>query len=431
MRNKSVCFTFLSIVLLNSFAAYGEKHISCVTISKNSTTIAFFLNEDKHALIEIVEPRINKRIISIGWCNISKPDDIKRIRIDTLGKEFSGWGGEPAPKDIKFSPDSQKIAVLTPNKISIVNLKTNKPQLSIDTRRQISTFQWLSDTEIGYVEHETPTSSDYYEIDAIGYDSASVSRSFWQQKINSEDKKLIYKDSGECFREFDFGGRFPTREQSEYWSPNGEYVIYVSNFQFRLLDVKSKKVRFIKRGRSETIACWKSDSSTAFCTSDDNHVAFFVIPKTGETKDYSNKLKESISGTYKMHPLGDQSILGGLSLESWTYDNKFLIFNGCLGPGGYLIQLEPWQTIETKSQLAKHMKFVSPPYLLQIPLDDGVEIYSPGVSVAKYDKKGNIYEVNQLIPDAHSPGTFSPNRKYLVFSTGWKLRVHKLAPKEN
>jgi len=435
MKNQLsyIIYLVLTVFICPSCAGLkSDKYVSHVTTAEDSSTIAFFLNEDKHALIEYVEPIIKKRIISIGWCDISKPHEIKRIRIDTLGKEFIGWGGEPAPKSIKFSPDSRKIGVLTPNKLSIVNLKSNELQLSIDTRRQVSTFQWLSDTEIGYVTHEPPIPSDSYAIETIknlGYDSDSLSRSFWRKRINSKERSLIYKDSGEFIRTFDYGGKFPLREQSEYWSPNGNYVIYRLYSQFKLLDVNNKKTQVLGRAiGSELGVCWKSDSSAAFCTSNDNHVAFLVVPESGETQDYSKKFKESITERYKATHLGTRNILEDLSLESWTYNDKFLMFNGCLGPGGYLILLEPWRVIETKKQLAKFIAFQNsnPPYILPLPIGNAIELYSPNISIARLDDKGDITEVKTIMTNVSGPGTFTPDGKFVITSEGNRVKVCKI-----
>ncbi|MHC4664629.1 MAG: hypothetical protein ACYS9T_01565 [Planctomycetota bacterium] len=420
-----ICF-ILTISISPTYASH--KYVSHVTIAQNSSTVAFFLNEDKYGPIAIAGPKIRKRVMDIGWCNISKPHDIKRIGIDTLGKEFGGWGGEPAPKSIKFSPDSRKIGVLTPNTLSIVNLKTNKLQLSIDTQRKLSTYQWLSDKEIGYVTHEAPAPADLYAIEGLGYDSDSVSRSSWRQKIDSKERSLIHKDRGEFMRAtHEFGGTFPLREQSEYWSPNGKYAIYISDYQFKLLDIQKKKVQVIGKG-FESRVCWKSDSSAAFCTSEDNKVAFLVGPEAGKVRDYSKNLKQSISGTYIAASLGTLNMLEGLSLESWTYNDKFLMFNACLGPGGYLIQLDPWRVIETKKQLAKFIVFDNsrPPYILPIPIDNAIGVYSQSMSIARLNDAGDIKEVKTIIRNASGPGTFTPDGKYLVISAGDKIKVHEI-----
>ena len=66
-----IVFVMYFMLLIPFSSSYAREYdfISHVTVAKDSSTISFFVNKDRHALIEFVEPKVNRRIINIGWCD--------------------------------------------------------------------------------------------------------------------------------------------------------------------------------------------------------------------------------------------------------------------------------------------------------------------------------------------------------------------------
>lgn len=378
---------------------------SQITVSPNSTKYAYVTSTSQVSFsLFSPEPKINRRDLSVTWGDLRKPQDSSKLQLGTLtGSQYERWGGDVPPMDIQFSPDSQFLCVLTPQKLDLIKTADKTITASIESNQQIKTFRWISPHEVAFARHPAQNVRQFVKFDL---------------QAKQEKNLLEARDQGEMFEATqDFGGRFALTEQSEYWDPTGKYVVYNTDWQIHLADLSTGKI-FTPSFRNvfnEGIA-WKSDSSRVFCLlgirGESDMIVFTIDPVTNKVHDYTSQFRSS----FKTEPY-----LMGFS--GWSHDSKWLLFNDCLGVGAFLVRLEPWKVVYLNAVLTQKLSTQAKPYVLPIPMNGFVQIYSPGAGLAKIDDEGNISQIYPILKDAYGPVTLSPDGKYSAFQKNKSVQV--------
>ena len=141
-----------------------------IYFSPDSSRIAFFWLEQW----SIPMGDIYRRKAYVYWCNTNDTDTRESIELDTIGKEYSGYVS--IPTDLKFSPDSRHMVLLTPNHLSLINLDIQKLSRLCSTNETVTSFQWLDNEIVGYA--------------TLSRSKDKCTLTFWKQNINdSPDKR--------------------------------------------------------------------------------------------------------------------------------------------------------------------------------------------------------------------------------------------------
>jgi len=308
--------------------------------------------------------------------------------------------------DIQFSPDSQFLCVLVPQKLNFFKTADKSIAFSIDSNRMITTFHWISPQELAYARHRA---QNVREIVIIN--------------LESKTERVILEERGDVRRAiWDFGGRFPLMGQSEYWDPSGKYVLYNTDWQIHLADLSTGKVfnpSFRNVYDDEGSIGWTSDGSLVFCLlgirGESDMIAFTIDPATNKVRDYTSQFRSS----FKTEPY----LMG---YAGWSYDNKWLLFNDCLGVGAFLVRLDPWKVVYLNDVLTQKLSTQRKPYILPIPMKGFVQVYSPGSWLVKIDDEGNLSQWSTILTDANDPVTLSPDGNYSVFQKNNSVQIQPL-----
>jgi len=321
----------LMLLVLGSVQITG-----CIGLGSGSESPAFspdgthisYLSEDR--LEEwVVDGKTWFRSINLHWCSVSDPAKESSIPVETLvGAEFMSSGRVPC-LEVKWSPNSSRIGVLTPHKLIIVEANSRKKTEIRDGR--IMSFAWLSSGEIAYCTRRT--------------------RGNMQRRvICRQDLTGQHRTEVAAFREYP--GRDLQMDYSwrEYWSPSGKHVIFLEpafGGQYHCVNVFDGTTHAF--GQTKAKAChegvaWAPDSSHAFCVSrkvgpEDIYEAILLEPATGKAVDRTSDFQETFKG-------------GWPTLEPiWTADGKYVLANGS-PTGGLLVQPDPWKVVPLGQILA-------------------------------------------------------------------------------
>jgi hypothetical protein len=379
-----------------------------ITVSPDSAQYAYVTSTRQYSYsLFSPEPHIYRRDLSATWGDLRKPQQTKKIELGSLaGPQYDRWGGDVPPMDIQFSQDCQFLCVLTPLKLVCIKTSDKTIMVSIDSNRQIKTFRWISPQILMFTRHRAQNVREFVELD-----------------LQTKREKILLEihDQGEMYQAVeDFGGRFALTEQSGYWDPSGKYVLFNTDWKLQLADMATREIftPSFQNVFGGGIG-WTSDGSRVFCLlgnrGDGGMIAFTMDPVTHEIHDYSSQFRSSFKlEAYQM------------GFAGWSFDNRWLLFNDCLGVGAFLVQLDPWKVVYLNDILMQKLSAQCKPYVLPVPIKGFVQIYSPGTGLAEIDNEGNITRYDPIAKDAFGPVTVSPNGKYAIFQINWTVHVQPL-----
>ena len=257
------------------------------SISPNGRKVAFVW--EKQWYLPTVEGEVYKRHLNTVWCDCDNPRKKKSVKAETIGKEYMGSGRVPV--DMKFSPDSKTIGLITPNYLSVIDVESEELVRLSAPGDAVTSFQWLDDEVIGYA--------------TVSRANQKHSVTFWSQCIHSthEDRWEIARDS--IPHEMGYWEDDATWRRGEFceecWSPSGWHVIFANQHggELKLVDTEAGSITPVFKGcfcmdTSEISGpiAWKNDESQVFCLGViqgdlDNHAAFLIDTKNGHLIDCS------------------------------------------------------------------------------------------------------------------------------------------------
>jgi len=412
-----------------SYASIGNPEK--ILFSPDSSKIAFMWSENfyKFALIPIDTPLLKKEIY-VYLCNTTKHHELRSFKVDTLeqGKVYDSL-------DIRFSPDSSYLAVFTSSRLSIIDSETNK-LWRLAEGQEVTSFQWLGNSQIGYCVHQ-PAQDD----------SSHFEKVFWKQNVTDrlETRSLIYKESPEKNEDSSY-------KLHESWSPQGRYVIFLTNHLqknslFNLLNIRQGKI-LLSFGKPESFAAmnnlqgdgiginwegngisWKGNDTEVFCAAgivgkSQNAQAYLIDTENGRILDCSKDFLETFGTDISPCVMGE-----------WTPDGKFIPVNDYLDLGSCLIQPVPWKVIRLQEKLALHLKLDEKykPALFPVPMLGWIGINAIGVDEKYAASESTKYVIDysgqKLLKLFDTKGWWdcSPDGRYAaVIGRNKNLTVHKL-----
>ena len=357
--------------------------------SPDGKTIAY---EWTIALIKPVsrmEARAVSQTAEARWCSVAEPDRIHSAKVLQWGENAKGYR-IGVYVHIGFSPDSRHLAVATPRKLRIIDLRSEKHWVLNRTGEFVTSLRWIDNEEIGYVTH----SNRRGEWDEI------VDRAIWRQKITQEwrNRREINKERGiEGYSDsggpkFTYGaGDFPV----ESWSPKGRFVVFSSSpmgGMVQLLDTQTGELRSLKKRMRVEYVSWKRDESAFVCVGDSSQ-ALLVNSRTLEIVDFSRQF----GGTFGEYA---PSIF-----PEWTPDDRYIVAND-LRLGGCLVRPQPWEIRTVGQELGRRLEV--PKELLSIwvkPLgiSGWLRARAPSQDYALNYDNGTLVALSQM-------GKFGPDR---------------------
>jgi hypothetical protein len=268
-------------------------------------------------------PVESDEMASISWRKVDKPQVVRSASIERIAP-----GRQQRPPSEKvhavIAPDSAHVAVISPNYLTVVDLRTGQSSRVTPHGERVTSVAWLNASEVVYAAHTQPR----------GKEPKSWTRTIYRQRIDQPWKKRI-----EVYREFDVvtGADDFIRWGLESWSPDGRWVIFASPYfdgLFDLLDVETGRRRPLSKadGLSNSVA-WRSDSSAALCVGGSWPMEAVLVPTDGgPIVDLSDRFAETF-GDYPpiLEPL-------------WTADNEYVAaldyrLRGCL------VRPDPWEVL--------------------------------------------------------------------------------------
>jgi hypothetical protein len=410
MKRSSLVQVGAVFGMLVSWAGAGES-VSGITVSGDSRTVAYLVNTQRPIGGRFGREAAVERRISVAWCDAGSPQIARKLEVDVF-EELSGEAAvDFAPGRIEFSPNGRKLAVLTPHRLTVIDLKFYKRLFWVETEERVSSFHWLSDTEVGYVKHGL---KEYDHVAAVfpPPPHTSYSRTFWVVQTMAGGRHIICTDE-EVFRLGRRGGRGPMLPmQPEVWSPDGRYVAYVSGRQVKVLRIRDRNLKSLGRAGFDTRVFWKPDSSALFFADSEYRTAGLFKTATSTLTDFSSRLE---------YELG--AVLEGLVLDGWMSDGKFLVFNGDGGCGSYIVRLEPFKAVGVGHYADRGE---SRAYVTPAPMENTVCVYGGGLSLARVDSNGRLGNVRHLLSSVDEAAVFAPNGQFMVTRTSEpaRIRIH-------
>ncbi|MHC4983605.1 MAG: TolB family protein [Planctomycetota bacterium] len=300
----------------------------------------------------VVDGKIWWRSIILHWCSTSDPATESSTQIDTLGAKYRGYIN--VGTEVKWSPNSTRIGVLTQHKLVVVETNSGKKRELRDGT--IKSFAWLSDGEVAYCTRR--------------FKRNMQTRVICRENLDTQQKTEVFA--------------FPERRADrsiywEDWSPSGRFLILMEpdvGGQYHCVDVSNGTTRsFGQTDAYDVGVAWAPDSSRVFCVSNKvgpgySYEALLLDPATGTTVDCTDGFQDTFAGhAPSLVPL-------------WTADGKYVLVNA-LHIAGHLVQPDPWEAVPLRRMLAT--SFTAPtksskinPWLFRLPVAGWVGVLPTG-----------------------------------------------------
>ncbi len=274
----------------------------------------------------------------VRWAEVASPDKQRSARIDAA---FIGWNHDGLEGHVHpvFSPDSRHLAVVSPQRLVIVELSSGRQRTMTDSHDEVTSLTWPSNDEIAYAAHVRKDT-----------DKGLSKRTIWRQRIHESPaaRRAVHRQDDVRVMN---SNALPW--QLEQWSPNAKYVVFHNGSMrepYKLLNVDTGELWAIGRMNGSPYgAAWKPDSSGVFCLTASHWgdglaecEAIVVDPTTGKRRDYSARFQDAFAEWLPSF---------GISAPAgWTPDGQYLI-GSHLDLGGCLIRLDPWEVIPLGKRL--------------------------------------------------------------------------------
>lgn len=286
---------------------------------------------------------------SICWCPASQVKNVQCVDVDHVGREYAGYH---LTARLKCSRDSKYLAVTTRGKLVCIELATADMWPLSQTEDIVTSFEWISNDEIGYVAH-TNLRGEFSD------------RSVWRQHV----RKPFGRQRAHQDRDIESsltGGRRVLYEPIEHWSPHGNYVVFKTprwGGPFALLNVRSGSTRPIGEPVWSTVdVAWKPDESAVVLVSynpyrpNGQQLTAVVLDLTsGELDEFSGPF----NSTFDHIPVMSFGWTLAPHLSDWTADGEYLIVND-IELGGCLVRPRPWSIKRVGQQLAESHPLAAP-----------------------------------------------------------------------
>ncbi|NOZ21963.1 MAG: hypothetical protein GXP25_12850 [Planctomycetes bacterium] len=301
-------------------------------LSPDGKFVAYQWVERKDLPLPPEMPTVETKVY-LRWCALAYPTKQQSLLMIDAGKKYRTVAAESLV-NVVFSPDSKRMAVVTPERLMIVEVASDR-RWDLDTPDQVITsLVWTGDDQVAYAAHSNPR----------GFAGDKTDRTLYLRK--AQDLKgvgaiTLYSATYD-------GGSFWGIER---WSPRGRYVIFRNQrhgADLRLFDASTKTITAFGAQNSYTVGVsWKPDESAAVCVSQviggaGPCEALLLDPATGKTEDLTEHFAKAFGNdALDLPPL-------------WTPDGRYVIVN-TLKRGGCLVSPKPWKLVPVVELLLKKM----------------------------------------------------------------------------
>jgi hypothetical protein len=404
----------LSLWTLSGCFFWSERSVGTPRFSPNGRWMA---HAGVHCLMEgfvdtrFVETPLEiclKADYQVVWCDPARPKDRTVIDVDVGTRE--PWGPDFAV-DLKFSPDSRRLAVVTRyDGVTVVEPAAGRRWRVSPKGEEITSSAWCGDNELGYIAHT--------HVRGPWRDRSD--RTLWRVRVDRPIHTRIRVFTEE-------GVRSMLREpwpRAESWSPDGRYVVLLAsrpNGPFQVRDTATGE-RFAPPQRLAEFAArqtaWKPDGSAVLCLSSAReasaspqdpeamrHEAMLIDPARRTVLDVS---KEFTAAFGRCQPRLRLS-------PAWTSEGRCLVVN--MDPlYGAVVQLKPWHVIQAGARLRE---VIGPgagprPYQLHVLPTPGRLWAVSGLQLVMTDYEGRPLARSPYILTHNPEVTISPDGRFVV-----------------
>lgn len=298
---------------------------------------------------------------ALEWFTTEDPARLYRARLHweaglmALAKGRQGWDFEDW-REVRFSPDSQHVAVLSTFRLLVVNLNSGRSRQIAHIGlpwpwhvKQFVSMAWLNEDEICYAQQSVGLKRRLGSVCKWTLFRRDIKR-LWSRPL------VIVEVEGEGTMSF------PPDYVSNIvqWAPNGRHALFAwphPDGNLVLVDVIAGTQHVVRRRRASfRQVAWRPDGSAALCGLwDVNSRYSWVLVDTLRRK--------AVDLTQRMENLCPaEGYLTGLVLEPlWTADGHFVVANdmstmeSSTGGRAYLIRPAPWQIVSVNDLLRDHL----------------------------------------------------------------------------
>lgn len=356
---------------------------SMMKFSPDGTEVGYVITID-YAMTYIEAPtRLEEAYFC--WRDVKNDRGFKSVKVyserDRNESEVGFYGTH-----FSFSPDSKYACIATMRQLYLVELASGKVSQISFSHERVTSFRWLNSEEIRYVS----------------------SGSCWQQSIDKgpEGRKRL------CPIE-SYG--------SEFWSPTGEYVVYLNESKSSgcILDVlnvsRDEVIASIEQPDDGTLTtAWKQDESEVFCIVRYYRIkskAYLVKLPLGQVVERSDELNKHFGKNIpKLKPL-------------WTTDGQYILTDFYWEEiGDCLIRPDRWKVVDVESNLPKNVpkNKTSKPRLFRLPFSGWFGVKAMAIDGSSRWKYIVDYEFKHaILLEKALTVTLSPDGKLVAIHYPW------------
>ena len=341
-------------------AGCSVRSVECVRISADGRTIAYALDE---LMTSGLYPNLSaswSNDVQVCWCGTKDPGRVYRAPVHHE-QGFSPPAATDGVADLLFSPDGNRLAIVTSRKVLVLDLASGNIREVFDKPGSCPCASWIGNDELGFGAWEPPEDAEK-PISGFRLYRARVSET-------SALPSTIFT-------------LFPERKAavSLYWSPRGRYAFLVPRSGGNVLyDVQRReRVLFQPIQASFGAIAWKKDESAVLCPrlrpydGDSNHARedrTGVGPPTHPAPWPAGSLNPDDPDWVMVGmPDGNTVELGAHDYAGeleWTADGAYVICRGGWG-GIWLIRPAPWAAFPLKDKIVSAMKLVGNTHALDL-----------------------------------------------------------------
>jgi hypothetical protein len=374
----------VSAVTLSCSRVAGSERSGHVEVSSDGKWIAYKWEERRTSAVG-PERATLAQAVSVCWASTETLVQTKTVRI-------GDWGVSKKDRSLfnetffAFSPEGKRLAIVSPFGLLFVTLETGESQTCKLAQGYVSSLSWLGEDDVVYVE-QVPQSD------------VRMERTVWRQGFDQlvDQRHLVYRDVST------YVGTLKTA-QSEFWSPDGRYLLFQSgdgrdSVKVVLLDVSDGETTVVQESARCECASWERAAAYVFWLSrasgDKRLSAYLYDVSRRERSDLTQEWREAF---------GTASHYSTPHLERlWTPDNQFVVGNE-MDVGGFLIRPRGWEVRLLGKALAKSASY--PPAVRGQPAN-AVLMADLYPNEALVDYQGNM--IGQLGSGGYSGWTILPD----------------------
>ncbi|MCY2932170.1 MAG: hypothetical protein NTV86_22275 [Planctomycetota bacterium] len=187
---------------------------------------------------------------------------------------------------LAFSPDSRRLAIITPDAVKVVDLITGRQWDLTGPEERVSSLAWASNTDVVYASH-TYLAPPREEDDGQQLYS---NRTFWRQPFDrgAMERQMLYHETRVAA-----GANTRFAWPLESFSPTGDRVIFrtpIERGHFVMLDLAGRRGFGFGTTSANSQVWWKDDGSRALVSLSVPDKYLLVDAFGGRTTDVSAKV---------------------------------------------------------------------------------------------------------------------------------------------